>query len=632
MPIAIFNSPNFQVQDVVYGGFHMNSHFFSVRIEPAQTIYKIYKNNVRSHGAIRQGSLVIGMSIPKGYKLAGTDTPYDVLMKLMNTFLALCMTCKDQATKTYEYNSEYINTDVLNEVAKQFQLIPHKGPHRPMRMDTQSIGYITADETKIRQFMDDVQYPAFANFGEVLVAATSSATNYTHLSNIEIPRVREYRIIDGKKNNTSVKDINAKITGQGLKDERYYKNLAVTFSIASLLRGESVANVKLDPENETVTIEANNLSVPKERNIRVVTSPSSIKPRDIEITTSIGKLNLNADGSFMLCGEQLEILSNPLNIRPSYVGGGSYIVTNASLRGDEYIITLEQKVYTPASSGGTASSATNAREITISLGENSFAGNKKIALNDGMEFSYRIYTNKSDNELSKLRGKDRLTKNRTNGRYECSIFVPKSWPRDLFVNVTLDKYSLESKVKAVVGNDHIVAKDFEPSYRRNSKADSVIVRYLIMFILGILLGVGAGYLLFGLSKPSHKTKQQTTQTTTPTDKAPKDEVPGKLKCDYCNQNFESPADLELHKNKVHKCNACDKYFADLKKHKRTQHPEQLKNNNSNPSGGNNGGNSDSNKQRKSSVNSNDPVKETTANPTPVTSTPKEENVAHQNER
>ena len=47
MPIATFNSPNFQILDVVYGGFHMNSYFFSIKIEPTQVIYKIIKNNVR---------------------------------------------------------------------------------------------------------------------------------------------------------------------------------------------------------------------------------------------------------------------------------------------------------------------------------------------------------------------------------------------------------------------------------------------------------------------------------------------------------------------------------------------------------------------------------------------------------
>ena len=578
MPISTFNSPNFQVLDVVYGGFHMNSYFFSIKIEPTQTIYKIIKNNVRSNGSVRQGSLVIAMSIPKGYRLDNNITPYDVLKKLLDTFISLCMTCKDQGTGTYEYNSGIIKPTILDDVAREYRLVPHVGPHRVMRVDTQNIGYITADEAKIRQLMSDVQYSTFANFSEVLVATSSTAVNYAHIANIEIPRVKEFRIIDGVKNNTVIRDLNSLITGKGSKDERYYKNLTVTFTIGALLRGENIDNVKLDMENETVTIDAKNLSEPLERKIHVVTSPSSIKPKDIEITTAIGKLNLNADSSFTLRGEQLEVLSNPINIRPSYVGGGSYIVTNASLRNDEYVITLEQRVQKPV--GGHINNTTdvaniNAREILISLGENTFADNrKKIDLVDGKKISYRIYTGKSDNELSKLRGEDRLVKNRTTGRYECSLYIPKTWPRDLFVNVTIDKCSLESRVKPIVGSDQIVADKFELSQRHNSKADTIVVKLLLMFILGILVGFGVGYLLFGgKSKPSQEFKQQPLHTTTPNNEVVNSEAQTKLKCEYCDIDIESPAELEQHKNKVHKCSVCGKLFKDLNKHKREQHPE-----------------------------------------------------------
>ena len=573
MPISTFNSPNFQVLDVVYGGFHMNSYFFSIKIEPTQTIYKIIKNNVRSNGSVRQGSLVIAMSIPKGYRLDNNITPYDVLKKLLDTFISLCMTCKDQATGTYEYNSGIIKPTILDDVAREYRLVPHVGPHRVMRVDTQNIGYITADEAKIRQLMSDVQYSTFANFSEVLVATSSTAVNYAHIANIEIPRVKEFRIIDGVKNNTVIRDLNAQITGKGSKDERYYKNLTVTFTIGALLRGENIDNVKLDMENETITIDAKNLSEPLERKIHVVTSPSSIKPKDIEITTAIGKLNLNADSSFTLRGEQLEVLSNPINIRPSYVGGGSYIVTNASLRNDEYVITLEQRVQKPV--GGHINNTTaniNAREILISLGENTFADNsKKIDLVDGKKITYRIYTGKSDNELSKLRGVDHLSKNRTTGRYECSLYIPKTWPRDLFVNVTIDKCSLESRVKPIVGSDQIVADKFELSQRHNSKADTIVVKLLLMFILGILVGFGVGYLLFGgKSKPSQEFKQQPLHTTTPNNEVVNSEAQTKLKCEYCDIDIESPAELEQHKNKVHKCSVCGKLFKDLNKHKKDE--------------------------------------------------------------
>ncbi|MBO7265328.1 MAG: C2H2-type zinc finger protein [Alistipes sp.] len=584
MPISTFNSPNFQVLDVVYGGFHMNSYFFSIKIEPTQTIYKIIKNNVRSNGSVRQGSLVIAISIPKGYRLDNNITPYDVLKKLLDTFISLCMTCKDQATGTYEYNSGIIKPTILDDVAREYRLVPHVGPHRVMRVDTQNIGYITADEAKIRQLMSDVQYSTFANFSEVLVATSSTAVNYAHIANIEIPRVKEFRIIDGVKNNTVIRDLNSLITGKGSKDERYYKNLTVTFTIGALLRGENIDNVKLDMENETVTIDAKNLSEPLERKIHVVTSPSSIKPKDIEITTAIGKLNLNADSSFTLRGEQLEVLSNPINIRPSYVGGGSYIVTNASLRNDEYVITLEQRVQKPVAGYGNNSASVasvNAREIIISLGENTFADNsKKIDLTND-KISYRIYTSKSDNELSKLRGEDRLVKNPATGRYECSLYIPKSWSTNLFVHVTIDKCSLESRVKPIVGSDQFVADKFELSHRHNSKADTIVVKLLLMFILGILVGFGVGYLLFGLTS----SKKSGTKIPAKHEQTYSTEV---YTCDMCGEEFNSEDLLNKHMDEIHQCPKCPERFVKktdrdnhVKTHNSTQKPTNRNSNNGN---------------------------------------------------
>jgi hypothetical protein len=241
------------------------------------------------------------------------------------------------------------------------------------------------------------------------------------------------------------------------------------------------------------------------------------------------------------------------------VGGGSYIVTNASLRNDEYVITLEQRVQKPV--GGHINNTTdvaniNAREILISLGENTFADNsKKIDLVDGKKISYRIYTGKSDNELSKLRGEDRLVKNPATGRYDCSLYIPKSWSTNLFVHITIDKYSLESRVKPIVGSDQFVADKFELSHRHNSKADTIVVKLLLMFILGILVGFGVGYLLFGLTSSKQGGKQTsakheqkyTTETHT---------------CEMCGEEYDSEDELNKHIEENHQCPKCPERLGD----------------------------------------------------------------------
>ena len=90
-PIFLFNSPSFSIEDEFYVGFDNCSFFYTIRTTNTQTIYKLVKNNVRSYGASRAGSLVIAFSIPKGYALGNGYTPYDVLSKLKDTFLERCM-------------------------------------------------------------------------------------------------------------------------------------------------------------------------------------------------------------------------------------------------------------------------------------------------------------------------------------------------------------------------------------------------------------------------------------------------------------------------------------------------------------------------------------------------------------
>ena len=106
-PMVIFNSPSIEIKDTFYTGFDANSYFFTIKIEKNQVVYKLIKNNVSSLGASRQGSLVIGIAIPKGYKL-DVASPYDVLMELKKAFITRCMTCKDPATEKYEFNTNRV--------------------------------------------------------------------------------------------------------------------------------------------------------------------------------------------------------------------------------------------------------------------------------------------------------------------------------------------------------------------------------------------------------------------------------------------------------------------------------------------------------------------------------------------
>lgn len=197
-PILLLNNPSFVVEDQFYVGFDKNSFFFTITTYPTQTVYKLVKNNVRSSGAFRVGSLVIAISIPKNYKLEGGYTPYDVLCALKDEFLKKCMTCKDPVRETYEYNAGKIDGHVLDEVVSKFTLTCFRTPYRVMTPNG-PVGYIEETEEKIKEFFQDINYPEFDKFKEVVVATTVHTTSYVPISNIQIPRPKKYEVIvDGK--------------------------------------------------------------------------------------------------------------------------------------------------------------------------------------------------------------------------------------------------------------------------------------------------------------------------------------------------------------------------------------------------------------------------------------------------
>ena len=166
--LIMFNNPRFELKDVFYGGFESNSFYYSIRIDQSQVVYKIIKNNVRSHGAIRAGALSLAFSIPKGYKVNGYK-PYEVLMDLLYTFLKNCMTCRDEIADTYEFNDVRVPLDALDETAKKYTLTESESPWRTMSNDAR-IGCIQAEEIQIEQLINDVQYDEFEIYSEVLIA------------------------------------------------------------------------------------------------------------------------------------------------------------------------------------------------------------------------------------------------------------------------------------------------------------------------------------------------------------------------------------------------------------------------------------------------------------------------------
>lgn len=272
-PILLLNNPSFVVEDQFYVGFDKNSFFFTITTYQTQTVYKLVKNNVRSSGAFRVGSLVIAISIPKNYKLEGGYTPYDVLCALKDEFLKKCMTCKDPVRETYEYNAGKIDGHVLDEVVGKFTLTDSRTPYRVMTPNG-PVGYIEETEEKIKEFFQDVNYPEFVKFKEVVVATTVHTTSYVPISNIQIPRPKKYElIVDGQpQENCCNLNERLKIICRN-KSPLYYEDLSFVFSIQDLIDGLRHEGVVLDTEQERVSVETESWGTPKKEKVSLAIFP-----------------------------------------------------------------------------------------------------------------------------------------------------------------------------------------------------------------------------------------------------------------------------------------------------------------------------------------------------------------------
>lgn len=290
-PILLLNNPSFVVEDQFYVGFDKNSFFFTITTYQTQTVYKLVKNNVRSSGAFRVGSLVIAISIPKNYKLEGGYTPYDVLCALKDEFLKKCMTCKDPVRETYEYNAGKIDGNVLDEVVSKFTLTDSRTPYRVMTPNG-PVGYIEETEEKIKEFFQDVNYPEFVKFKEVVVATTVHTTSYVPISNIQIPRPKKYEVIVDGERKGFYSNLNEKITVEcHRKSSDYYDNLSWEFSIQDLIDNYvSHKGVDCDTGQERVIVNTQSWGTPKKEKVSLAIFPEEDEdyfvryPQELKVT------------------------------------------------------------------------------------------------------------------------------------------------------------------------------------------------------------------------------------------------------------------------------------------------------------------------------------------------------------
>lgn len=346
IPLVSINSPQFQLEDKEYVGFNDNSYFFTVKIVENYVIYKLVKNNVRSHNAIRPSTFHIAFSIPKGFQLANEVTPYDVLKTLLDVFLNKCLECKDTVRGTYEFKDGLVDQHVLDEAASSFSIIPCETPWRVMNTKG-SIGYYIGDDQTIKQILADIQYPEFQKFSEIVLANSSNGSTYAPIDNLEILRKIAYSLYIDNQLEGVVTDEAVPISINSHEDPICYTNKTLTFTIEEALAGKVSEHVYINKAAETIRVSTQRLAAERETTTQIVVIPNNYQQNFIGknlfmLIGQNGMINIDKNLRFTLRGiENSQDFKNRLKLE---LKTNEYVLKGYTLQGNEMRATIEPQL------------------------------------------------------------------------------------------------------------------------------------------------------------------------------------------------------------------------------------------------------------------------------------------------
>ncbi len=541
MPLILFNSPSIDIVDAFYTGFDANSYFFSVKVERMQVIYKLMKNNVRSNGSVRAGSLVIAFSIPRGYKLDQGYDPYDVMMSLKNKFLNTYMTCRDKTNDTWEINAEPIDPAPLEETAKQFTLIPGTTPFFPMT-EGGPVGCITCPEDRIEMLLKDIQCRNFSRFSEVVIAETASGTNYTTITGLQIPRMPEYTIIVDNEKKGIITDTSQAITVKPqVNAPQFYDIHELTFTIDQLINRDRIENVTLDEETETVHVSTASLAVKKSKTLKLQFQNNEqanyffTNKNACRLTYQGKNIPLGNNYEFILMGEELALLSNPSGLKFECGLTDKYLVSGIEYRpGDDKITVKAVNAPKPTDMMPVVSSNTvNAKNPNVTDVVYKFPNLDMFGDNDELQvWIGRTIKTKPQQVKTSVRMSRNELKGKHSNEFTGHVFIPSDWNKyELYTKIsTLDgkkMFETQSPLKIKNNTAEVGFKDLYPvntsAIGRFIKSNKLLTA-IIAALLCCLLGAAIGFLLHDPITQTLKKGDSTNKETIKDNNKPSDPV------------------------------------------------------------------------------------------------------------
>ena len=303
------NNPQFIIKDEQYDGLTTNEYILTVRHLAQYSVYSVATNRICSIGAMRDGSLVVAISIPHGSMLANT-TPYDLLMKLYVKFLAECTGRRDDGR--YEFkDTEYI-PDSFKKILDNCQLKADKRKYYEMT-GTQNAYVVTGNKEKTEIFLQDSYYPEFKEFSQVIVL-NNDCPDLMKKLHLDIPKKKIYELYVNSQRcgKEDLTDENQHIFIT-LSKGHFYHDEDVEFSVSDIRKGKYLENPKISINDEEEYIKVLWTPKPKEYKCRLIINGKSCSDAE---NTEIAKyltvcpsgvkkeIKLDEDGRFSLIGDE----------------------------------------------------------------------------------------------------------------------------------------------------------------------------------------------------------------------------------------------------------------------------------------------------------------------------------------
>lgn len=273
-PLVMLNNPPFPpLANMGVAGVGENPTYYTFRIDQNYTQYTLVYNPkyIKAHAAQRAGALKVSISIPKGYKLEGEASPYNVFIDIQRALEEHALSRIVGKQGAFEFKATFPSDEVFAQVLNSFRLIETKMPHRPMSSTSTEVGMIIADDSLCDILFKDIQYPEFLQYKEIAIAQFGESDSI--IKNLDIPRKPKYEIY---VNNTIItKHIqsynygyNDAIIIDTLRllgyDKRAYEGEILEFTVNEVLNGKYSHLIRVDKEKELIYI---SLNTPKKKKV-----------------------------------------------------------------------------------------------------------------------------------------------------------------------------------------------------------------------------------------------------------------------------------------------------------------------------------------------------------------------------